>query len=231
MSLKWSWLKIVPLWIAIMSGSLSVFREAYGIFVAQPVDSKSIFWQCAWIAFVVSAAIAWWQEHHALTVERSKNQRPEVSVTIEGGSLEPSTKSQTGYRGPENRAVNEFWVCITLFTFFANARPCQTTVDRCSLRIRTPLRTLQAIHLPEGTLPGHVLLELTKPRHLSEMEPNVLLSQGIGVTRFVQFAAEIWEEELAGADLLFTVVDSFHGQWEATARLADLERIGEMPDF
>jgi hypothetical protein len=62
----WSWLKIFPLWIAIMSGVLSIVRETYGMFVANPIDSKSIFWACARIAFILSAAIAWWQEHRAV---------------------------------------------------------------------------------------------------------------------------------------------------------------------
>jgi hypothetical protein len=63
----WSWLKIVPLTIAIMSGVLSIVRESYGMFAAHPVDPKSIFWACARIAFILAAAVAWWQEHQTVT--------------------------------------------------------------------------------------------------------------------------------------------------------------------
>jgi hypothetical protein len=62
----WYWLKIVPLTIAIMSGALSIIREAYGMFAAKPIDPRSIFWECARIAFMLSAGIVWWQQRQII---------------------------------------------------------------------------------------------------------------------------------------------------------------------
>src|SRR5664279_2854530 len=33
---------------------------------AHPVDPKSFFWACARIAFILAAAVAWWQEHQTV---------------------------------------------------------------------------------------------------------------------------------------------------------------------
>jgi hypothetical protein len=89
---RWSWFKVVPLWMAIMSGTLSIFREAYGIFTGHPIDPKSIFWACARIAFVLSAAAAWVQEHRARVDEREKNEKPELVGGITGVSKSPVTE-------------------------------------------------------------------------------------------------------------------------------------------
>lgn len=45
-----------------MSGSLSIFRELYGLYHGT-VPPPSLFWSCARIAFFVSAAILWGIEH------------------------------------------------------------------------------------------------------------------------------------------------------------------------
>ncbi len=77
----WSWLKILPLWIGIMSGTLAIVRETYGMFATNPVDPKSIFWECTRIAFILSAAIAWWQKDQAVKA------RDEVIKTLTAGPI------------------------------------------------------------------------------------------------------------------------------------------------
>jgi hypothetical protein len=54
--------------IALMSGVLSLFREVRSIYTNTPTTS-SLFWSCAWIAFIVSASTAWYQEHLAAKKE------------------------------------------------------------------------------------------------------------------------------------------------------------------
>jgi hypothetical protein len=56
---------LVLLWmVALMSGVLSIARELYGMYSGQ-LPPRSLFWSCAWIAFVVSAAILWVIEHRS----------------------------------------------------------------------------------------------------------------------------------------------------------------------
>jgi hypothetical protein len=217
-------------WFTKMSGPLTIPFAIAALFVPQ-VWLKLL---CAVLALLCggSASYAIWRrERQAFITERDKNLRPEIAVSIADGTLEASSRSQAGYRTPANLFVNEFWACITLFPAFVNKRPCLASIDSCSLRIKTSLRTIEMIRLRENRLPDDASIDLTKPTHLSEMEQNVLLTPGPTVTRFVQFVAELWKEELPEAELLFRAVDSFGGQWEATARLADLKVVGEMPDF
>lgn len=56
---------------ALMSGSLSLFREFYGLSKGA-IPARSLFWFCLWIAFFISAFLAWWQEHLAFQAEREK---------------------------------------------------------------------------------------------------------------------------------------------------------------
>src|SRR5437899_9165199 len=49
-----SWLNFVVFWVAVMSGALSIFREAVQIFPPGRITKKlqkSLFWRCVWIAF------------------------------------------------------------------------------------------------------------------------------------------------------------------------------------
>jgi hypothetical protein len=76
----WTWLKILPLWIAIMSGVLSLVRETYGMFAVNPIDSKSVFWSCARIALILSAGIAWWQEHQKVLRLEKEAKTPSLTL-------------------------------------------------------------------------------------------------------------------------------------------------------
>jgi hypothetical protein len=77
--------KVVPIWAAIMTGSLSLVREAVTLFAQSPdpIWQKNIFWSCVWIAFIVSAITAWVLKHQELLAEKAKNASPEITGEIE----------------------------------------------------------------------------------------------------------------------------------------------------
>jgi hypothetical protein len=49
--------------VALMSGILSILREALAIFAPDKAPQRSLFWNCVIIAFIISAAILWEMEH------------------------------------------------------------------------------------------------------------------------------------------------------------------------
>ncbi len=50
----------ILLWaVALMSGILSILREALAIFLPERVPKRSLFWNCVIISFVISATILW----------------------------------------------------------------------------------------------------------------------------------------------------------------------------
>lgn len=54
----------ILLWaVALMSGILSILREALTVFAPDQVLQRSLFWNCVIISFVISAAILWVLEH------------------------------------------------------------------------------------------------------------------------------------------------------------------------
>jgi hypothetical protein len=56
----------VLLWVVVLTSSgSSLFRELYGIY-SGALPARSLFWSCAWIAFVVSAAVLWAIEPDAI---------------------------------------------------------------------------------------------------------------------------------------------------------------------
>ena len=61
------------LWsIAIMSGSLAIFREALSIFAPNKAPSRSVFWNCVIIAFIISVSILWYLEHQKAMSNKPK---------------------------------------------------------------------------------------------------------------------------------------------------------------
>jgi len=80
----WSWLKIVPVWIGLMSGVFSVFREIVGIYFPRIGNAESMFWSWTRITFIVSAFIVWWQmrqEIKKLAEENERLRRDESAAT------------------------------------------------------------------------------------------------------------------------------------------------------
>ena len=156
--------------------------------------------------------------------------RPEISVSVDRGTLQQAHATSTGYRG--DRLVKEVWVCITLIVTFLNKRPCAASVDRCSLEIQTPLRTIAAKLLSEVSDVGALgFPPITKPLTTPEMEANVALQQGIAATRYVQFLAEVWKDDHLDteAQLILSAINSFGGQSHATFASANLTTINSPP--
>jgi hypothetical protein len=53
---------LVIVWVvALMSGALSIVREIYTMYSGQ-LPAKPLFWSCARLAFIFSAAILWYLE-------------------------------------------------------------------------------------------------------------------------------------------------------------------------
>jgi hypothetical protein len=57
------WIRLPSLMVCLMSGVLSIGREAYGIYHGA-MPATTLFWRCVWIAFVLSAFTVigedWW---------------------------------------------------------------------------------------------------------------------------------------------------------------------------
>lgn len=74
----------LPFWAGIMSGTLSVAREAVSLFADQPSQfwQRSVFWSCVWIAFVVSM-FAWvYQKERELRAEKAKHAYPDIGGKV-----------------------------------------------------------------------------------------------------------------------------------------------------
>lgn len=60
----WGYLRHMLLWVvAIMSGFLVILREVLQIYNSEKLQSLSLFWNCAVIAFIITAGILWFLEH------------------------------------------------------------------------------------------------------------------------------------------------------------------------
>ena len=58
--------------VALMTGILSLFREALSIFAPHKAPPRSLFWNCVIIAFILSASILWYQEHRKAISNKPK---------------------------------------------------------------------------------------------------------------------------------------------------------------
>lgn len=58
-----SWLEVVLLVVALMSGILSLFREVFLINYPEKAKDGLLFWRCVFIAFIISAIWLWVNEH------------------------------------------------------------------------------------------------------------------------------------------------------------------------
>src|SRR6266568_3366175 len=59
---NWSPLQIILLMVGLMSGVLSIVREALGIWRGESISQRSLFWHCVVIAFLLSMGILVWQK-------------------------------------------------------------------------------------------------------------------------------------------------------------------------
>jgi hypothetical protein len=92
-----SWFRVVLLMVALMSGILSIIREWVLIYHPDKVDKRRIFWGCVKIAFVLSALMAWFIEHHAVVEANHRLAEltmPQLSAEIDSVATAPM--------GPQN---------------------------------------------------------------------------------------------------------------------------------
>lgn len=79
---RFSWLgfaRVVPMTIGLISGGLGVAQQIVLLYTdnPSPIWQRQLFWSIVWIAFVLSAIVAWVIEHRkvrALEVEMEKSQ-------------------------------------------------------------------------------------------------------------------------------------------------------------
>jgi hypothetical protein len=74
------WLRFAPIWVGLMSGSFSIFREAIALFSQNPSPfwQRNVFWACVWTTCVLSLILAWYLERRERINEQVKNTLPEI---------------------------------------------------------------------------------------------------------------------------------------------------------
>jgi len=91
------WLRAIPLWVGLMSGSLALLREVAGTFFPSKVPENKLFELCGWGAFFVCGVWAWWIEHGSCKElsaeierlnEEQKNTVPMLSIVVYEALLE-----------------------------------------------------------------------------------------------------------------------------------------------
>jgi hypothetical protein len=78
------WLRVVPIWAGLMSGSFSIVREIVGLYSTNPSPfwQKNVFWSCVWITFVIAMLIAWFIKNQELNAEKAKREKPDIQGEI-----------------------------------------------------------------------------------------------------------------------------------------------------
>lgn len=84
-----SWSRVATIWISIMSGVGSIVITVYLAFSPHPIGPKNLLLVSSYIVFVVSAAVAFWQQHsqmerlaednESLTAKLREQSRPSLS--------------------------------------------------------------------------------------------------------------------------------------------------------
>lgn len=145
-----------------------------------------------------------------------KDPKPEIKVSIEHATFHKGGFRTTSYRGGVYVTTEALLVVLTVKLFNSEST---TTIDKCGLVVKTPTETLKGERFLKGARleagdPTHV--ELAIPKGLNEMEPNVRLERGVGVTRFVLFKVSGWpaEDLTKPAHLIFTATDAYGDEWK-----------------
>jgi len=84
--------------VTLMSGILSLVREAVQIFAPNKMAEKKLFWMCVRIAFVISAIALWCVEHSAnleLHSEINTHSRPDLQVVVAALQIANHTVGET----------------------------------------------------------------------------------------------------------------------------------------
>jgi len=139
-------------WAALMSGVVSVPFTALAVF-AEARYAKAIWAALALLCWLFTTYRVWASERRALVVERAKTSRPQISVSILGGTLQRSGVAISGYR--QGVLEEEFQLCLTLIATSANAHPTPASIDSCTLAVSIPSRIIQGerlIDIPQNDI-------------------------------------------------------------------------------
>jgi len=172
----------------------------------------------------------------ALSEERERNSNPEIAVKLVDALFDSG--DSTSSRMTENGLVTESTMYIALVVEFTSLKPQSFTIDKVLLSIKTPSVELKPFLQSElGPMPNR--LELRAPLNVRELEPNVLVTQGISVRRYVRFEVTTREgrDEHFQQDgtFVFTATDSFGidhictrppGPWISDPMLQMIKRFG-----
>jgi hypothetical protein len=126
-----SLLKVIPIWGAVMTGSLSLVREAVTLFSQRPdpIWQKNIFWSCVWIAFIISITTAWVLKHQELIAEKTKNEKPDIQGETKEVFFDQTFNVEL-FDGEHN--YEDF--CFTINLYISNHR-AETTIKEFKLAL------------------------------------------------------------------------------------------------
>jgi hypothetical protein len=111
------WFKRVPLFVALMSGIFSLYRELYGYYSGH-LPPRNLFWSCVLMALIISSTVAWWQEHAEVVRLKANAKVPDIDVKLKEVALQPLWGDKTGVA----------WVVVHIRLH--NTTPeCPTTID------------------------------------------------------------------------------------------------------
>ena len=172
-------------WYTKMSGPATVLFTVGAVFFSE-IWLKLLLGLLAVVCGVSSSYAVWRRERQGLLVERGRNAKPEISVAILDALFDQADLVQTS-RLFDGRQISTRLVYIALVVEFRNVRPCNASIDRCSLVIETPVGVLRPVLLSELE-PEPTPVKLRSPFGIQEMEPNLSVVHGLTVTRYVRFA-------------------------------------------
>ena len=129
-----SWLLIIPFWVALMSGALSLVREIAATFYPDKIPPSQLFRLCSWGAFVVSAAWAWWIEHAKFLKEQDKNEGSRVEGQLFVGVVDSKRTTNDGQ-------FEETSGCyVTILLTAANLNPPPAHLDRYATQLSLQIK-------------------------------------------------------------------------------------------
>ncbi|HEV7857445.1 MAG TPA: hypothetical protein VGO91_02240 [Pyrinomonadaceae bacterium] len=233
----WGWLKIAPIWVALMSGSFSLIREVVGYYQPEHTDPKPLFRLLGWTCFFISAVIAWIIKQRELVDEKAKNARPEITGEILEVYFQPTAALS------KVPVLTDLY--ITIKVYLVNTRPKQTTIKKYALMVNTDEGEYYAEETP---IDGDLRLK-REQRHqvilglpASKIEPvldelpglghqrHIALTEGNGREgwlRFVLAEVALDTTKIQEGITTLTIVDAFGTQHKITA-YPPFNRTGEL---
>src|SRR6266404_2780590 len=145
---SFGFLKVIPIWVALMSGLFSIVREVANLY--PPTQSalwdKKVFWACVWVTFVVSSLTAWLLKQHELLAEKAKNIEPKLGGRIDCSDHDVGWDVERF--GVDEEGEMHLKVCFTLAVTLWNHSAAATTVSGFTLDVLWAGREFRADWLP-----------------------------------------------------------------------------------